>query len=334
MPFVALCHVRGWVARDSSTEVGVRGRASVGCKTCPVMMHDDQIEISDEIAAALIRSQFPEWSQQPIRRVQSGGTVNAIFRIGDELSARFPLRRADPDKTRQLLVEEAGASEAFARHSTVSSPIPVAIGDPGPGYPLPWSLQTWLSGTVASETNSSESVPFARDLAHLIAALRKVDTEGRRFERGWRGGDLHDHDKWVQNCLRKSEHLLDVDRLITLWDHFRDLPHTAPDVMSHGDLTPLNVLVGDGRLVGILDCGGFGPADPSLDLIAAWHLLDDGPRAVFRAALQCGDLEWERSKAWALEQSLGAVWYYSESNPAMSSMGRRTIRRIIADSAS
>jgi aminoglycoside phosphotransferase (APT) family kinase protein len=300
----------------------------------PVMMHDDQIEISDEIATELIRSQFPEWSQQPICRVQSGGTVNAIFRIGDELAARFPLRRADPDQTRQLLLDEARESEAFARHTTVSSPLPMAIGDPGTGYPLPWSVQTWLSGTVASETDSSESVPFARDLGHLIATLRKVDTRGRRLGRGWRGGDLHEHDEWVQHCLVKSEHMLDVERIRTLWNYFRDLPRTAPDVMSHGDLTPLNVLVGRGRLVGVLDCGGFGPADPSLDLIAAWHLLDDGPRAVFRADLDCGELEWERSKAWALEQSMGAVWYYSESNPAMSGMGRRTIGRILADSAS
>src|SRR5579871_5730079 len=111
-----------------------------------VMMHDDQIEISDEIVRELIGSQFPEWLHQPIRRVESGGTVNAIFRIGDELAARFPLRQADPDHTRQLLVHEARASEAFARYSTVSSPIPVAIGEPGPSYPLPWSVQTWLSG--------------------------------------------------------------------------------------------------------------------------------------------------------------------------------------------
>ena len=36
-------------------------------------------------------------------------------------------------------------------------------------------------------------------------------------------------------------------------------------------------------------------------------------------------LEWERRKAWALEQSLGAVWYYAESNPAMSNMERCTL---------
>jgi aminoglycoside phosphotransferase (APT) family kinase protein len=295
-----------------------------------VMMHDDQIEITDEIVTELIVRQFPKWSDQAVRRVESSGTVNAIFRIGDDLAARFPLRRADPDTTRQLLVDEARASEAFARHSTVSSPIPVIIGAPGPKYPLPWSVQTWLSGTVASGASSNE--PFARDLAHLIGTLRKVGTGARRFERGWRGGDLHDHDPWVQLCFEKSERLLDVNRLRRLWDYYRELPRTAPDVMSHGDLIPLNVLVEAGRMVGVLDCGGFGPADPALDVIAGWHMLDDRPRAVFRAELQCGELEWERSKAWALEQSLGAVWYYEESNPAMSSMGRRTIERVMAHS--
>ena len=53
---------------------------------------------------------------------------------------------------------------------------------------------------------------------------------------------------------------------------------------------------------------------------------------MFRAELQSDDLEWERSKAWAFEQALGAVWYYEDTNPAMSAMGRRTLRRILADS--
>ena len=34
--------------------------------------------------------------------------------------------------------------------------------------------------------------------------------------------------------------------------------------------------------------------------------------------------------AWAFEQAMGAVWYYVDSNPAMSSMGRRTLERIMA----
>lgn len=100
--------------------------------------------------------------------------------------------------------------------------------------------------------------------------------------------------------------------------------------MSHGDLIPGNVLVRDRRLAGILDVGGFGPADPALDLVAAWHLLEAGPRQTLRSDLGCDDLEWERGKAWAFEQSMGAAWYYVDTNPAMSSMGLRTLERILA----
>jgi aminoglycoside phosphotransferase (APT) family kinase protein len=104
--------------------------------------------------------------------------------------------------------------------------------------------------------------------------------------------------------------------------------------MTHGDLIPGNVLVADGRLVGVIDVGGAGPADPALDLVGAWHLLEAGPRAVLRADLRCGDVEWARGAAWALEQAMGVVWYYVESNPAMHRMGRRTVQRLLRDEPS
>jgi aminoglycoside phosphotransferase (APT) family kinase protein len=101
--------------------------------------------------------------------------------------------------------------------------------------------------------------------------------------------------------------------------------------MSHQDLIPANLLVDGERLTGVLDCGGFGPADPALDLVAGWHLLDAGPRAVLRTALQCDDTQWLRGKAWALEQAMGLVWYYRSSHPEMSALGRSTVARILAD---
>jgi aminoglycoside phosphotransferase (APT) family kinase protein len=295
------------------------------------MLHDDEIDLSDEAARELIRSQFPQWGHEPIRRVQTSATVNAIFRIGDELVARFPLRAADPATTLRLLEDEARASTEFERHSPFPAPVPVATGDPGRGYPLPWSVQTWLPGTVATSDGLSGSGEFARDLATLVAAMRTVDPAGRRFSGDKRGGDLQRHDQWVETCLRKSEKLLDVWRLASMWSYFRDLPRTSPDLMTHGDLIPANLLVSNDRLAGVLDCGGFGPADPALDVIAGWHLLDEGPRTVFRTVLGCDDIEWERSKAWAFEQALGAVWYYQDTNPVMSTMGRCTLSRIVAD---
>jgi len=100
--------------------------------------------------------------------------------------------------------------------------------------------------------------------------------------------------------------------------------------MSHGDLTPGNVLTAGGHLVGVLDVGSYCAADPALDLISAWNLLEAGPRQVLRTALECTSLEWERSKAWAFEQAMGLVWYYADSNPVMSRLGRTTLDRIMS----
>ncbi|MEV0200302.1 aminoglycoside phosphotransferase family protein [Nonomuraea sp. NPDC050691] len=296
-------------------------------------MHADQLTVTPETVRALVDEQFPGWRELPVRRVASQGTVNAIFRIGDELTARFPLQPGDVESIRRGLESEAEAARELAGRTRYPTPEPVALGEPGAGYPLPWSVQTWLPGVVASDEDPGDSVAFAHDLADLISDLRAVSTRGRTFAGDGRGGDLRAHDAWVETCLRNSEHLLDIRPLRRLWDTMRDLPrHPAGDVMTHGDLIPGNVLVSAGRLSGILDVGGFGPADPALDLVSAWHLLETVPRRALRERLGSGDLEWERGKAWAFQQSMGAVWYYVDTNPAMSRMGRRTLDRILAAS--
>ncbi|WP_327714698.1 aminoglycoside phosphotransferase family protein [Streptomyces sp. NBC_00490] len=293
-------------------------------------MHDDQVDVNADIVATLIHEQFPQWSGKAIRHLPSTGTVNAIFRIGNDLSARFPLRLTDAAEALAVLEQEAQASAELAQVSRFPVPEPVALGKPGAGYPMPWSVQTWLPGTVASDADPSGSTAFAEDLAAFITGLRNVDTRGRSFNGDNRGGVLTHHDEWMAECFGESKGLLDdVPRLRQLWSHFRELPRAGADVMSHGDLIPGNVLVEGDRLSGVLDTGGFGPADPALDLVSAWHLLQPGPRDVLRRALDCDDLEWERGKAWAFEQAMGLVWYYVETNPTMSRMGRRTLDRIL-----
>jgi aminoglycoside phosphotransferase (APT) family kinase protein len=292
-------------------------------------MHEDQVDVTTEIVATLIREQFPRWSGKPIQRVSSTGTVNAIFRIGNDLTARFPLRLADAAEALAVLEQETQASAELAQVSRFPVPEPVALGKPGAGYPMPWSVQTWLRGTIASDADPSGSYAFAEDLAAFIEALRNAETRGRVFNGDNRGGVLAHHDDWMAKCFEESEGLLDVPRLRQVWSYFRELPRTSADVMSHGDLIPGNVLVTGDRLSGVLDTGGFGPADPALDLVSAWHLLQPGPRQVLRRTLACDDLEWERGKAWAFEQAMGLVWYYAESNPPMSRLGHRTLTQIL-----
>jgi aminoglycoside phosphotransferase (APT) family kinase protein len=297
-------------------------------------MHAGQLTIAPETVRELVADQFPRWRDQPVREVPSAGTVNAIFRIGDRLAARFPLEPGDVDATRRWLAAEAEAAAELAGRTRFRTPEPVALGEPGRGYPLPWSVQTWLPGVVATDDDPGESVGFAHDLAAFVADVRAIDTRGRTFRGTGRGGDLTAHDEWVETCFRHSEGLVDVPRLRRVWAGLRGLPRgDAPDVMTHGDLIPGNILVAAGRLTGVLDVGGFGPADAALDLVGAWHLLEAAARRVLRADLGCGDLEWERGKAWAFVQAMGTVWYYRETNPTMSRMGDRTLARILADEA-
>jgi aminoglycoside phosphotransferase (APT) family kinase protein len=293
------------------------------------LVHPDQLEIDDEAVAALVRDQHPRWAGLPLRRISGQGTVNAVYRLGDDLQVRLPLRRDHPDTVRRWLVAEAEAIRELASVCPFPTPEPVAFGEPGNGYPLPWAVQTWVPGDVATVDDPATSEPFADDLVRLLTRLRAADTRGRRFAGPGRGGHLRDHEDWIEDCLRRSEGLLDVARLRRLWVSLRDLPRRSADVMCHGDLVPGNVLVRDGRLVGVLDGGGYGAADPALDLVAAWHLLDAGPRTRLREQLGDDDLEWRRGMAWAFEQAVGLVWYYRESNPGLSHVGRRTLDRLL-----
>src|SRR5215203_17882 len=100
-----------------------------------------QLNVSEDTARRLVGEQFPQWKKLALHEVPAAGTVNAIFRIGDEFAARFLLRAQDPTQARADLTAEAAAAGELANASTVPTPEPVAIGEPGHGYPLPWSIQ-------------------------------------------------------------------------------------------------------------------------------------------------------------------------------------------------
>jgi aminoglycoside phosphotransferase (APT) family kinase protein len=297
-------------------------------------MHANQLAVSVAMVRELVDEQFPEWRRLPIRGIASIGTVNAMFRIGEEFAARFPLQPDEVGSVRQWLESEAAAASELLGRTRFATPEVVALGEPGAGYPLPWSAQTWLPGVSAADQDPAESGAFAQDLAEFVRDVRAIQMRGRKFSGAGRGGDLRSHDSWMETCFDRSGGLLDVPRLRRMWSVMRGLPRTDPDMMTHGDLIPGNVLVSEGRLTGIIDVGGLGPADPALDLVGAWHLLEAAPRKAFRDDLGCGDLEWERGKAWAFEQAVGLIWYYADSNPAMSRMGQRTLERIINDESS
>lgn len=294
-------------------------------------MHEGQVDIGLEQVAALIADQLPALAGEAIVPVDAAGTVNAIFRIGDDVAARFPLLRDDVNRVQGQLERELDAAVEFRRASCFPAPEPLHLGYPGHGYPLPWSAQTWLHGSPATPTSWEDSMRLAGDIAELLERLGRWDIGDRRFRGRGRGGALSDHDSWVEECIRRSEGLFDTSAMRRMWTAFRQLPREDPDVLCHTDLTPFNVLVSDGRITGLLDTGSAQPADPALDLVGAWHLLAAAAREQLRRDLGCSDLRWERGKAWAFQQAAGAYWYYVSTNPEMAEMGRTTLSRLVAN---
>ncbi|MDN5600808.1 MAG: phosphotransferase [Brachybacterium sp.] len=294
-------------------------------------MHPDQLVLTKQVATRLIADLLPGTDPATVRLLRTSATTSTVVRIGEDLAARFPLEPADPDIARAALAAEHEAMGEFAAVCPLPAPEPVALGEPSAAFPMPWSVQTWLPGEVADPVALEGSDAAADDLAALLLALRAVPTGGRRFQGPGRGGDLTAHEDWVRECLERSRDLLPVAQLAASWERWRTLERRDPDVMSHRDLIPANLLTSGGRLVGVLDAGGYSPADPALDLVGAWHLLDAERRDRLRARLGCADLEWERGAAWAFVQAIGLVWYYEDSNPTMAQLGRSTCQRLPED---
>ena len=104
-------------------------------------VHDDLISITSEQVAALLADQMPTLAGLEILELETAGTVNAIFRVGDSATARFPLRPDDSEQATTRMRLESAASAEFALVSPVAAPDPLGIGRPGHGYPMPWSTQ-------------------------------------------------------------------------------------------------------------------------------------------------------------------------------------------------
>lgn len=49
-------------------------------------MHENQVDIDVSLARRLLAEQMPEYAARSLRQVPSGGTENAVFRLGEELA--------------------------------------------------------------------------------------------------------------------------------------------------------------------------------------------------------------------------------------------------------
>lgn len=293
-------------------------------------MHAGEPWIDASLVRRLLAAQLPQWAGLPLRRVESAGTDNAIFRLGDDLAVRLPRigwAVAQVEKEHRWLPR-------LAPHLPLPIPEPLALGVPGAGYPWPWAVHRWLAGEDALAAPVADLRQAAIDLARFIAALQRIDPAGgpRAGEASSRGVPLATRDAAVRAAIAALRRDIDGPAVTAAWEAALAAPAwDRPGVWLHGDLTAVNLLVRDGRLAAVIDFGPLAVGDPAADVMTAWLYLDRGARAIFRETLQVDDATWARAKGWALSVGLIILPYYRDTNPVLCGIGARAIEHVLED---
>ena len=293
-------------------------------------LHAGEVDVDEGLVRRLLADQHPHLSGQAVRRIASTGTDHAVFRLGDDLVARLPrIGWAE-----QQVAREVAWLPVLAPRLPVEVPLPVAVGEPGHGYPYRWLVSPWIDGTdllAATDTGEEpDHLAIGGDLARFLLALRSIHPDGAPRP-GKRGRELAGHDASVRSGIDAVADEIDADRTTAIWAAALEAdPWPRPAVWVHGDLLPGNVVVRDGRLTGVIDWGATGVGDPACELMIAWSLSADA-RSRLRADLEVDDATWARAKGWVIEQAVAFIPYYEASLPTAVSITRQRLATLLAD---
>jgi aminoglycoside phosphotransferase (APT) family kinase protein len=295
-------------------------------------MHEHELTIDQALVEQLVAGRFPQWAGLPVRHASSAGTDNAMFALGDTMVVRLP--------------RIEGAARSVEHEQTwlpvigpllpVATPVPLGMGEPAHGYPWRWSVYTWLDGVNPATEDLTATLVL--DIAACLNAIHALDVPGGPVSE--RGFGLEARDDVTRRSIAQmtgmvDTHIdthIDTDTVTAVWDEALSLPPCEPPgTWIHSDTAPGNLLVRDGRLVGLIDFAGVSRGDPAIDLGLAWNLLPRRLRPVLRDAVDVDEATWLRSRAWALSQACLQLPYYHRTNKPLAAQARYVIAEVLAD---
>lgn len=293
-----------------------------------VALHDDEFPIDDGLVSDLVRAQAPQWSSDRLRRLETSGTVNVVYRLGDDRVVRLP-RSPDHATGPQ---REARWMPRFSTELPLRVPAHLVLGEPTERYPMHWSILEWIDGTVADETSLTDLDRAAVLLGATVTAMRRVPTAGAPAGGNYRAFGLAKVDQTFRSFVERLPEDLDRSAVIRVWDScLAAQTWTGPPTWLHSDLRGDNLIARAGEIVAVIDWEGCTVGDPSADLLAAWWLFDGDSRETFRRAVsQATASDWERAKGWALHMAVLAIPYYADTNPGFVGQARRALAEILA----
>lgn len=305
-------------------------------------LHSDEIPIDAELVRALVRRAMPDHAEAPVRRLPSGGSTNALFRLGDDLLVRLP-RQPGGSAT---IAKEGAWLPILGPQLPVSVPDIVDTFEPDDDYPERWSVVRWIEGehpqVVTPETPADPTRQnLATDLAAVLCSLEHAEVPKDAVSspdlHWYRGDPLATMDETtrgnIERCRSLPDFGFDLDAAARVWDEAMKLPGAAERTTPrwyHGDLAAENLLLRHGALAGVLDFGCLSVGDPTVDLAVAWEILDAPSRELFRRQLGVGDATWLRGRAWALSIAL-MIWYYWTTMPGRRASRMAVGRNVLAD---
>ena len=187
-----------------------------------------EIEITADLVRSLLVAQHPDLADLPISFAASGWD-NAMFRLGQDLAVRLPRREA----ALSFSVSEQRWLPTLSL--PLKTPTPLRLGQPGSGFPWPWSVVPWIEGETADLDQPDADQGQA--LAGFFRALH-VPAPNEAPLNPYRGVPLNVRVPLLEPRL---EFLAGKTGLVTpahlaMWQRALAAPMDAQPTWLHGDL--------------------------------------------------------------------------------------------------
>lgn len=294
-------------------------------------MHGDELTLTDDVVRRLVAEQLPEWGALPIRRLPPVGTDNQLFRLGEDLLVRMPRIHWAAESAEW----EHEWLPRLASYLPVEVPAPLALGEPGDGYPWHWTVVPWIEGRQPCAEGPSANIDpelWASALGAFVRACREVPGMGGPVATEGRGAPLAALDEWVRTwTARADDSQVSRDAVLALWSDALEAPEWEGEpCWFHGDLHEGNLLVREGRLAAVIDWGAAGRGDPAVELNAMWGYVPASVSSLYRETVGLDEAAYRRGRGFALAPAISAWTYYRETSPRLSRLALATTRSLVA----
>jgi aminoglycoside phosphotransferase (APT) family kinase protein len=279
-------------------------------------------DITAEVAAELVASQFPRWADLAVVPVPLDGWDNTTFRLGDQLCVRLP----SADRYVPQIEKEHRWLPILSRQLPLPIPAPMALGAPGPRFPRPWSVYRWIEGEPTRGDRIADETQFASDLARFIDALQNIDASdgpAPGMHNFWRGGPLAVYDEETRESIDVLGDEIDREAVTEVWERALGTSRKRLPVWVHGDVAPSNLLLADGELRAVIDFGCAAVGDPACDVVMAWTYFDGESKEAFRNGLSLDAATWARGRGWGLWKVVRRLALEKQGGPHADSAARR-----------